>query len=223
MKNENWISTFENYVEKVIRESKLPGVAKGLAKNGKVFYERGFGYRNAECQLEVTSDTVFAIGSITKSFTCVALMQLREKGWLSLHDPVKKYLPELSLKDDKYTDQMTIHHFMTHTSGIPDLKSFPVALYHSLTEDDFKNDPLVQGKKSDFEPVQTYKEYLDYIAQRDFQLLGKPGEHWSYNNDCYGLLAAITERVSGQTYEDYITDHILGLQRCSRHLFILKT
>jgi CubicO group peptidase (beta-lactamase class C family) len=82
-------------------------------------------------------------------------------------------------------------------------------LYHSLTDDDFKNDPVIRGKKSEFHPIQTYKEYLDYIVQLDFQLLDKPGAQWRYNNDCYGLLASIVERVSGQNYEDYITNHIL--------------
>jgi CubicO group peptidase (beta-lactamase class C family) len=146
MQNNGWIATFETYVEKVIKESHLPGVTIGLAKDGRVFCEKGFGYRDVENQLKVTSDTVFAIGSITKSFTCVALMQLQEKGKLSLHEPIKKYLPDFHLKNGKYANQMTIHHFMTHTSGIPDLKSFPIALYDSLT-DDSRMIHLFEGKR----------------------------------------------------------------------------
>ena len=103
-----------------MKENQIPGVAIGLAKDGELFYGKGFGYRDVEKQLEVTIDTVFATGSITKSFTCVAIMQLQEAGKISVHDPVKKYLPNFRLKHGS-TEQITIHHFMTHTSGIPAL------------------------------------------------------------------------------------------------------
>ncbi|MCJ7840886.1 beta-lactamase family protein [Lederbergia sp. NSJ-179] len=222
MKNDGWIATFETYVEKVMKESHLPGVAVGLAKDGQVFYEKGFGYRDVENQLKVTRDTVFAIGSITKSFTCVALMQLQEKGQLSLHDPIKKYLPDFHLKNGKYANQMTIHHFMTHTSGIPDLQTFPMVLYESLTEDDFKYDPTIQGNKEAFQPIRTYEEYLVHISQLDFELLGKPGEQWHYSNDCYGLLGAIIEQVSGQKYEKYVQEHILDPSGMKRTSFFLN-
>lgn len=218
MQNDSWIATFETYAEKVMKEAHLPGVAVGLAKDGQVIYEKGFGYRDVENQLKVTRDTVFAIGSITKTFTCIALMQLQEKGKLSLHEPIKKYLPNFHLKNGEYADQMTIHHFMTHTSGIPDLQTFPMVLYESLTEDDFTYDPTIQGNNEAFQPIQTYEEYLDYIAQLDFALLGKPGEQWHYNNDCYGLLGAIIEQVSGQKYEKYVQEQILepsGMKRTS--------
>ncbi|GGP16073.1 serine hydrolase domain-containing protein [Oceanobacillus neutriphilus] len=218
MQNDDWITTFEAYVEKVLKESHLPGVAVGLAKDGHTFYEKGFGYSDLENQLKITSDTVFAIGSITKTFTCVALMQLKEEGKLSLHDPIKKYLPDFQLKNEKDADQITIHHFMTHTSGIPDLQTFPMVLYESLTEDDFRYDPAIQGNKEEVQPIYTYEEYLHYISQLDFKLLGEPGKQWLYSNDCYGLLGAIIERVSGKKYETYIYEHILkpaGMKRTS--------
>lgn len=218
MQNEGWITPFESYAEKVMKESQLPGVAVGLAKDGHVFYEKGFGYRDVENQVKVTGDSVFDIGSITKSFTCVALMQLKEEGKLALHEPIKKYLPDFHLKNEKYADQMTIHHFMTHTSGIPDLQTFPMVLYESLTADDFKYNPTIQGNKEEVQPIHTFEQYLDYISQLDFELLGKPGELWHYNNDCYGLLGAVIEQVSGKKYESYIYEHILepsGMKRTS--------
>lgn len=221
MQNDGWIATFETYAEKVMKESHLPGVAIGLAKDGRVFYEKGFGYRDVENQLKVTSDTVFAIGSITKSFTCVALMQLQEKGKLALHEPIKKYLPDFHLKNGKYTD-MTIHHFMTHTSGIPDLQMFPMVLYESLREDDFRYDPTIRGNKEAFQPILTYEEYLNHISQLDFEMLGKPGEQWHYSNDCYGLLGAIIEQVSGQKYEKYVQKQILEPSGMKRTSFFLN-
>ncbi|MGG1663640.1 serine hydrolase domain-containing protein [Brevibacillus sp. NRS-1366] len=87
-------------------------------------------------------DTVFAIGSLTKSFTCVAIMQLQEAGKLSVHDPVKKYLPNFRLTNGS-TEQITIHHFMTHTSGIPVLPSTSAILFHTATDEEYKNEPLL--------------------------------------------------------------------------------
>lgn len=209
MQSKQWSQSFENYAQKVMEENQIPGIAVGLAKDGQLFYGKGFGYRDVEDQLEVTIDTVFAIGSLTKSFTCVAIMQLQEAGKLSVHDPVIKYLPNFRLKNGS-TKQITIHHFMTHTSGIPVLPSMPVILFHSLMDEEFKNDPLfLQMNRDEINPVETYEEYLDYIAQLDFELLGPPGTRWLYNNDCYGLLGAIVERASGQLYEDYVKEHIL--------------
>ncbi|MGG1663643.1 serine hydrolase domain-containing protein [Brevibacillus sp. NRS-1366] len=209
MQSEEWTQFFEDYVQKVMKENQIPGVAIGLAKDGELFYGKGFGYRDVEKQLEVTIDTVFAIGSITKSFTCVAIMQLQEAGKLSVHDPVKKYLPNFRLKNGS-TEQITIHHFMTHTSGIPALPSSPALLVHTATDEEFKSEPqLLQMNRDEINPVESYEDYLDYIAHLDFELLGPPGTRWLYNNDCYGLLGAVIERASGQLYEDYVKEHIL--------------
>ncbi|WP_289140098.1 serine hydrolase [uncultured Brevibacillus sp.] len=209
MQTKEQTELFEDYVQKVMKENQIPGVAVGLAKDGQLFFGKGFGYRDVEKQLEVTIDTVFAIGSITKSFTCVAIMQLQEAGKISVHDPVKKYLPNFRLKNGS-TEPITIHHFMTHTSGIPALPSSPALLFHTATDEEFRNDPqLLQMNREEIKPVETYEEYLDYIAQMDFELLGPPGTQWLYNNDCYGLLGAIVERASGQSYEEYVKEHIL--------------
>jgi CubicO group peptidase (beta-lactamase class C family) len=209
MYSNEWIGTFETYMEQVMKEASLPGVAIGLAKDGQLFYEKGYGYRDVENKLNVTMDTVFAIGSITKTFTCIALMQLQEKGRIHLHDPIRKYLPNFRLKNGKYIDEMTIHHFMTHTSGIPNLHTFPMVTYNSLTEEDFQYDPTIYGNINDFYQLETYGEYLDYISRLDVEMLCKPGEEWHYNNDCYGILGLIIEQVSGQKYEDYVKENIL--------------
>lgn len=220
MKRDGWMTTFEAYVEKVMRKSHLPGVAVGLAKDGQVFYEKGFGYRDVENQLKVMSDTVFAIGSITKSFTCVALLQLQEQGKISLHDSIKKYLLDFHLKKGA-ADQITIHHLMTHTSGLPDLQTFPMVLYDSLTEDDFKYDPTIQGNKETIQPIRTYKEYLTHISLLDFEMLCNPGEEWHYSNDGYGLLEMVIEGVSGKPYDQYVKENILEPSRMKMTSFFL--
>src|SRR5699024_7786708 len=100
---------FEHYCDTILKQYQVPGFALGLAKDGKSRYEQGFGFRDREEQLPLSSDTVFGIGSITKAFTAVAILQLQEKGKLSVHDPVTNYLPEFKTPDEEQTKQMTIH------------------------------------------------------------------------------------------------------------------
>ena len=183
------LTEFEIHAQKLKDHYHIPGISLGLNHNGERKYYKGFGFRDVEKALPVTGDTVFGIASITKSFTCVAIMQLQEAGKLSVHDPVLKYLPEFRTPDTKKTEQMTIHHFMTHTSSLA---------------------PLSPAVGPDGEsPVTSHEEFMQFIAETDFKLLGKPGEHFSYSNHAYNLLGAIIARVSGQDYETYIYDHIL--------------
>lgn len=209
MKNTVDLNQFENYATQLISKYQIPGVAIGLAHNGSAVYEKGFGYRNIEKKLPVTMDTVFGIASVTKSFTCVAVMQLQDAGKLSVHDPVIKYLPEFSTPSDK-TGKMTIHHFMTHTAGLPPLPSIFYAKKRCLELDSSVKDyPGLDFNNVNQEPIDTYEQLMEFIAGLEFELLGDPGTHFSYSNDSYALLGAIVERVSGMRFEKYVKDYIL--------------
>ncbi|SDJ23794.1 serine hydrolase domain-containing protein [Natribacillus halophilus] len=195
---------FASFAEDIISDYQIPGVAVGINHKGRRAYEKGFGYRDKEEDLPVTSSTVFGLASITKSFTCMAIMQLHEQGKLHIHDPVQQYLPAFKIKE------ATIHHFMTHTSGLPPLDSIMAANKRSFDQDpSFQDYPGVKLEHVDREPIDTYAQLLDYIASLDAELLGKPGEVFSYSNDCYSLLGAIIEKASGQSYESYVDEHIL--------------
>lgn len=199
----------KGYAEQLMETAKLPGAFIGIAKEGELVYAQGIGCRDAEKQAEVTPDTVFGIGSITKSFTCVAIMQLQEMGKLSVHDPVVTYLPEFRTKDEERTRKITIAHFMSHTSGLPSLPTLYYAMRRSM-----EIDPALQGSESKIdltahEPIDTYEQLMAFIADLDVELLGEPGTEFSYSNDGYALLGAIIERVSGQTYESFVKEHVL--------------
>ncbi|MFD1739464.1 serine hydrolase domain-containing protein [Bacillus salitolerans] len=221
---------FEQYCQEIVEEYEIPGFSIGLAKDGQLFYENGFGYRDVENKLPLSADTVFGIGSVTKSFTCVAIMQLQEAGKLNVHDPVVKYLPEFKTPNEEYTKQMTIHHFMTHSAGLPPLPTLFKALSKSVANDPTFDDGekpggdigLVQEEATKEQPsVDTYEELMADIAEQDFTLLGEPGTEFSYSNDSYAMLGTIIERVSGVTYEQYIKDYILdpaGMKNSVFHL-----
>ncbi|NHM31304.1 serine hydrolase domain-containing protein [Neobacillus terrae] len=222
---------FEQYCNEIVEKYEIPGFSIGLAKEGELFYEGSFGYRDVEKQLPLSSDTVFGIGSVTKSFTCIAILQLQEAGRLSVHDPVVKYLPEFKTPNDEYTKQITIHHFMTHSAGLPPLPTLFSALRKSI-----ENDPKFEDQKNNSElenanaaqetpiptPVDTYEELLETLAKQEYTLLGAPGTEFSYSNDCYALLGAIIERLTGMSYERYTKEYILDPAGMNNSVFHLE-
>lgn len=200
---------FESATKKIMDEQKIPGFVVGVRKDGKRIYDQGFGYRDAEEQYTVNSDTIFGIASMTKSFTCVAIMQLQEEGKLNVHDQVITYLPEFKTPNAETTKEITIHHLMTHTAGVPPLPSGLLTMKLSLEKDpsakDYPGLDLLSAKGN---PITTYDELIEFLSNLEYKMLGKPGEVFSYSNDSYSLLGAIINRVSGEPYSQYIIDHI---------------
>jgi len=153
-----------------------------IAKDGKILLRKGYGMANYELNVPNTPNMVFRIGSITKLFTAFSILQLEEKGLLSVNDPAVKYLPELPAA----WSAVTIHELLCHTSGIPDLIN--AKAYSDLNDSRHVENAL--------------KEYADK------PLLSKPGETLRYSNSGYILLGRIVEKLSGKTYEEYLDENI---------------
>lgn len=210
MDEHTFLNKFKPEAQAVIDQHQIPGVSFGVQKDGEHIICSNFGYRHVEDHCETTQDTVFGIASMTKSFTCVAIMQLQEAGKLAVHDEVIKYLPEFKTPCDSHAAKVTIHHLMTHTSGLPPLPTNLYTRKRSLEKDpSVKDYPSLDLTRASGDPIDTVEELMDFIGKLDFKLLGDPGTEFSYSNDGYALLGAIISRVSGQTYEQYVTDHIL--------------
>ncbi|MET3576124.1 serine hydrolase domain-containing protein [Bhargavaea ullalensis] len=203
------VEQIDGRIESLKGKYRIPGVAVAIAKDGKPVYEKGFGHRNIRQEQPVTMDTVFGVASITKSFVCVAIMQLQEAGKLNVHDPVVDYLPAFQVKNGT-VDSITIHHLMTHTSGLPPLPT----LFYAGRESRMKDPSLADypGLKfqsgDDGESIETYDQLLRFISQLDFDLLGEPGTEFSYSNDGYAMLGMIIEAVSHETFEGYLRKHV---------------
>ncbi|MGB2805386.1 MAG: serine hydrolase domain-containing protein, partial [Candidatus Zixiibacteriota bacterium] len=157
-----------------------------VATGGKVVLKKGYGMASIELGVPNTPEMKFQIGSITKQFTAAAVLKLEEKGLLGLNDSITKHLPDYPKETG---DRITIHHLLSHTSGIPNFTNMPgvmdkAALAASVEEliAIFKDEPL------DFEP----------------------GERYRYSNSNYIVLGAIIEKVSGQTYEDCLQENVFG-------------
>jgi CubicO group peptidase (beta-lactamase class C family) len=210
---------YEGYVETILAETQAPGVAIAVAREGEILFSRGFGYRDREEGLPATDRTVYGVASITKPFTAMAILQLEEEGKLSVDDPVVKWLPEFRAgrgeRGAAAAQAMTIFHFLTHTSGLPLLPAWARVCARSLREDTvFWEDPEISSSPlarviREEPPIDTYEQYLEALADTDFEVLGPPGAYVSYSNDAYGLLGAIIERVSGRRYQDFVKERIL--------------
>lgn len=220
-----WVQSFEEYANQLLEKAKITGAAVGLAENGETSYFQGFGLTdNTEDAEPVTADTVFGIGSVTKMFTCVAIMQLQEAGKLSVHDPVIKYIPELRTPNEAFTREITIHHLMTHTAGFPAFDTLMGAMKRSM-ENDPHSGSFSSGLEFDLdkmEPIDTKDQFVAYISGIDYELLGPPGTQFSYSNDSYALLGVIIERVSGISYEQFVKDNILDPAGMTRSAFLLE-
>jgi len=157
-----------------------------VAENGKIIFKKGFGQANMEWNIPNQPDTKFRLGSITKQFTAFLIVKLAEEGKIKLDVPITTYLPDY-LKENG--DKITIHHLITHTSGIPNYTSVPNFLKEKS-----------RNPSSPEEFVKTFNKLpLDF----------KPGEKFSYSNSGYFLLGYIIEKVTGKTYEQYLQETIL--------------
>jgi CubicO group peptidase (beta-lactamase class C family) len=156
-----------------------------VAESGKVIYKKGFGLANREWNIPNKPDTKFRLGSITKQFTSMLILQLNEQGKIDLQGKLSDYLPYYR-KDTG--SQVTIHHLLTHSSGIPSYTSIPNFF------EDMSRDPY---------PVE---EFVKKYCSGDLQF--EPGSRYVYNNSGYFILGAIIEKITGKTYEEVLNENI---------------
>ena len=154
-----------------------------VARDGKTLLDKGYGFANLEWQVPNTPTTKFRLGSITKQFTAASILLLEERGKLKTDDPVKKYMPDAPAAWDK----VTIFHVLTHTSGIPSFTSFP----------DYPS--------REWEAM-TPQQLVDWF--RDKPLEFEPGTKWNYSNSGYVLLGYLIEKISGQSYAEFVQQNI---------------
>lgn len=184
------IQTIDKLVQESYKPSE-PGVAVIAVRDGKIIFRKGQGMANLELGAPIEPDMVFRLGSITKQFTAVAILILAEQGKLALDDSISKFLPDYPTHDHL----ITVKHLLTHTSGIKSYTSMPE--WPPLWRKDF-----------------TVQELIDFFKYQPME--SAPGKRWAYNNSGYILLGAIIEKVSGQSYEQFIQQSIfepLGMKQ----------
>lgn len=181
------LQLLETWIESQMDYHTLPGLSIGIVYDQELIWSKGFGFANVEKKLPMTPSSIFRIASITKLFTCTAIMQLRDQGKLQLDDPIQQYLPWFNIKN-QFSDApaIAIRHLMTHTSGLPREAAFPYWTDHKFP---------------------TLEQMIEALPGQETIY---PSEtKWKYSNLGMALLGLIVEAASGEKYEDYIQHHIL--------------
>lgn len=177
------LASFDSILNKEFKSNE-PGATAIVVNKGQVIYKKAVGMADMELNVLLQTDMIFRIGSISKQFTAVAILQLVEQGKLSLQDELKKHVPELPFKET-----ITIEQLLNHTSGIVSYTS----------KQDFS------GKmRTDMKPME-----IIHLTSKD-SLEFKPGSKWNYNNTGYIILGYIIEKLSGKTYEEYVHQHLFA-------------
>lgn len=152
-----------------------------LAEKGKVIYNKSFGVLNDSTKEKLNENSIFRLASVSKQFTAMAIVILKEKGKLKYNAEISKYIPELS-----HYSNITIKHLLNHTSGIP--QNFSI--------------------DKSFGNIATNTDLIAALAKYKPKVTFKPNTKWEYNNTNYNLLASIIEKVSGMSYGDYLAQTI---------------
>jgi D-alanyl-D-alanine carboxypeptidase len=162
------VPAIDKIVAKELEKKAAASLAVGVVKDGRLVLAHGYGYADLENDVPATAETVYRLGSITKQFTAMAVMQLAEQGKLSVDDEVTKFLPDYPVQGHK----VTVRNLLNHTSGIKSYTSQPN--FFKRARQDLSRDEMLATFKD--EPF-------------DFE----PGTAWRYNNSGYYLLGVIIE------------------------------
>ncbi|MFP4588843.1 MAG: serine hydrolase [Candidatus Acetothermia bacterium] len=201
------VSQFESFIFDKMSDTNLPGVSAALTDDQQIIYSNGFGFRDLEGGLPSTEKTLYGIGSITKSFTALSIMQLQEREKLDTDDPVKDYLP---LKIDPKGQPVLIKHLLTHSSGIPALAYAESSIRRAI------------GAGENWTPIANVDDMFTFLNGAGDWTYSEPGERWFYLNEGYVLLGAIIEQCSDLPYEEYVKQNILSPLEMNRTFFSKK-
>jgi len=182
-----------------------PGAAVIIIQNGKVLLKKGYGLANLQTKAPITTDTAFRLASLTKQFTAMAVMMLAERGKLKYEDPLSKFFPEFPT----YAEKITIRHLLNHLAGFPEYED----LFIKSGKIDKDWPRSASTKPSAFEP--SSKDALAILEQVKSPDFG-PGEKFRYSNSGYVILAQIVEKVSGQSFRQFLEQNTfapLGMKR----------
>jgi CubicO group peptidase (beta-lactamase class C family) len=183
------VQAIDAFLQKQVKANRIPGLAVAIVQDDQVIFIKGYG--ESSPGKPVTSQTQFYIGSVTKSFTALAVMQLVEQGKLELDAPVQKYLPWFRVSDPEAAAKITVRHLLNHTSGLSEAGDPDASVYTSSLEEQAR-------------------------LMKDVRLTAPVGSRFQYYNQNYRILGLLIELASGQSYADYMRSNIfepLGMTR----------
>jgi CubicO group peptidase (beta-lactamase class C family) len=162
----------------------VPGTIVLIARDGNILLKKAYGLASVELKTPLSTEHSFAIGSVSKQFTAVAVLQLAQQGKLKLTDDIRKYFPAFN----SHGNIVTIDNLLSHTAGI----DVSPEIYGSMHKD---NNNAIYPER-----------FIDYATKT--KPMFAPGTEWSYSNFSYVILASLVEKISGERFEDYMQNHV---------------
>lgn len=194
--NPHWIQLldeYNEYIRSAVGNGEAPGAAVAIVQDSSVLFLKGFGLSDAKNKDSVGVFSVFRLGSVSKSLAGVLTAVLVQDSILNWDDKVTKYIPDFELKTKESTEQITLRHLLSHTSGLP-YHAFTNAIDHGETLD-----PLI-------------------YHLRDLNLTGPPGKTYSYQNVAYSVIGKVIESATGKPYDVVMAEKVfkpLGMEQAS--------
>ncbi len=179
---EKKLKKFREFMNAEMKKWEVPGIGVGIVKDGKIIFAEGFGLRNVEKNLPVTTDTLFAIGSASKAFTTMDIGILVDEGKVEWDKPVQTYLPGFKLKDPVVTARMTVRDLVCHNSGLP------------------RHDAIWYGSAFSRKDIFDRLQYFDFNA--DFRQI------FQYNNLMFLTAGYLVGQISNSTWEEFTQKRI---------------
>ncbi len=176
----------ESLIKSTMISSGMPGLSVAIVHGDQTIYQSGFGFANLEAGTKITANTLFQIGSNSKAFTALAVLQLQQEGLLSVTDPITKYIPWLKFYYKGVEAQVTVQQFLHHTSGV--------------SANTIASIPQLSGP-------QALEQTVRILAGTE--LAHRPGERYEYATIGYDVLGLLIEKITGGSYEDYMQQNIL--------------
>ncbi|UYZ38399.1 cyclic peptide export ABC transporter [Clostridium beijerinckii] len=184
--NKDETTKIEKFIKENINGGNIPGLSVTVVEGNNTVYQKGFGYSDIEGKKPVTSQSLFEIGSNSKAFTALGILNLEKNGQIKIQDEVTKYIPWLKVKYKGKEVSITIEQLLHQTSGIP-----------------FKTIDKIPVSSEDNALEETVKTLVD------IELDSEPGEKFQYATANYDVLGLVIEKVTGKSYESYIEENIL--------------
>jgi len=182
------------YIEAEMESDRVPGVALAIVHGDRIVHARGFGVGGPD-KRRITPQTGFILGSMSKSFTALTIMQLHEAGKIDLDAPVRQYLPWFRVVSPEASKNITIRHLLYHTSGLP--------------------------RKAPYEKAADSTLEVHVRALRTAMLTHPPGTRHQYSSPNYQVLGLLVETISGQPFGEYVQQHIFTLLEMN-HSFVSR-
>lgn len=176
----------DNLLTRQVKTNKTPSIQYLYFNEDSIIKSFRMGFSDIEKKIEVSPSTTYNAFSVTKTFTALAIIQLYEKGLIDINKPVSQYLPEFS-----YGSEITIKQLLNHSAGIPN--PIPLSWIH------------LDSEHEEFDRNAFFKS----VFNKHKKVKSKPNEKFAYSNLGYVILGQLIEKVSGKTYEEYITDNII--------------